>query len=87
MFRIIRWLCFPIARRLRVWPIMVYYVLAAILIGLRWSVFPPSEEMMAYLPVWLFSALYGFFLVGFPLLMVIFNRGWFKVPARRSTTG
>lgn len=82
MFRLIRWLCFPIARRLRVWPIAVYYALALALMLLRWRFYPPSEEMMAYIPIWLVSAVYGFFLFGFPLLMVIFNRGWFRVPAR-----
>lgn len=82
MFRIIRWLCFPLARRLGVWPIAIYYALALALLAVRWGVFPPSEQALDYLPAWFFPAIYGFFLAGFPLLMLIFNRAWYRIPVR-----
>ena len=82
MVRLIRWLCFPIARRIGWWPIAVYYALVTPLIVLRRLVYPLPDEAMAYLPAWFFPALYGFVLVGFPLLAFIRKTGWYAVPER-----
>ena len=50
MFRIIRWLCFPIARSLGWWPIAVYYALVIPLIVVRRIVYPLPPEAVEQLP-------------------------------------
>lgn len=50
MFRIIRWLCFPIARALGWWPIAVYYALVIPLIVVRRIVYPLPPEAVEQLP-------------------------------------
>ena len=35
MFRLIRWLCFPIARRLHTWPMLIFFALAGSLAAMR----------------------------------------------------
>ena len=82
MFRIIRWLCFPIARSLGWWPIAVYYALVIPLIVVRRIIYPLPPEALERVPVWLFPAIYAFVLVGFPLLVRLTNADWFKVPAK-----
>jgi hypothetical protein len=86
MFRLIRWMCFPIARRLGVWPIAVYYTLAVALVTVRWVWFPPSEQAMTYLPDWAFPAIYSIVFVVYPALMLAFRRRWFRVPQREAQT-
>lgn len=82
MFRLIRLVCFPIARRIGCWPIAVYFALVGPLIVIRRIVYPLPEDALAQLPVWFFPALYGFVLVGFPLLAYVRKGGWFDVPER-----
>jgi len=82
MFRIIRWLCFPIARSLGWWPIAVYYALVIPLIVVRRIVYPLPLEAVEQMPEWLFPAIYAFVLVGFPLLVWLRNREWYRVQER-----
>lgn len=83
MLRLIRWLCFPIARRLGVWPIAVYYGLAVTVVIGRRLVWPLPEEAALYVPGWVFPAVYAVFLLVFPLLALMRRQGWYRVPDRR----
>lgn len=82
MFRIIRWLCFPIARALGLWPIAVYYALVIPLMIVRRIVYPLPPEAAEQMPEWLFPAIYACVLVGFPLLVWLRNREWYRVQER-----
>jgi hypothetical protein len=86
MFRLIRWLCMPIARRLGVWPIGVYFALLVPITVLRRVIYPPSAEAMAYIPEGVIPALLGLFFVVFPLWAWLFDRKWYRVPPRASET-
>jgi hypothetical protein len=83
MFRLIRWLCFPVARRFGVWPMAVYFGILIPLTAVRWIWFPPSGQALAYVPVWLFPALYAIFFVVFPLWVWFRNRSWYEIPQRK----
>ena len=86
MFRLIRWLCFPIARRLGAWPIGVYFALLVPITILRRVVYPPSPEAMAYIPDWLIPSLLGLFFVVFPIWAWLFAKRWYQVPPRDATS-
>lgn len=82
MFRIIRWLCFPISRALGWWPIAVYYALVVPLIVVRRILYPLPPDVVAQVPSSLFPAVYAFVLAGFPMLVWLRNREWYRVQAR-----
>ena len=82
MFRLIRWLCIPIARRIGVWPIAVYFGLLIPITLLRRVIYPPSAQAMAYIPDWLIPAMLTLFFVVFPLWTWFFAKRWYRVEPR-----
>lgn len=82
MLRLIRWLCFPIARQFGWRPIAVYFGLVLPLIVARRLVWPLPPEAAEALPSWFFPTLYAFVLIGLPLLFWLRNRDWYRVQRR-----
>lgn len=82
MLRLIRWLCFPIARRLGWWPIAVYYALTIPLVLIRRLIWPLPPEITAQLPAWAYPAFYGFVFVGLPAVLWLRNREWYRPQQR-----
>lgn len=78
MFRLVRWLCFPLARRFNTYPLLIYYILALILVGLRRWVIPLSAQAQMVLPPYFMTSLMIAVLVVVPVVLVMRNRDWIR---------
>ena len=98
MFRLIRWLCFPIARRLNTWPMLVFYALAGSLVGVRtwfrggpeYLLSLPAEytaEMDPVLATWLLPAVYTLTFIIFPVYTLFFDRRWWQIARAEELSG
>lgn len=87
MFRLIRWLCFPIAIRIGWPPIRVYVLLVVSLIAVR-TMARGGPEYLFRLPdfalehidpavaPWILPTAYGFALIVFPAYAWLFDKRW-----------
>lgn len=90
MFRLIRWLCFPITRRLHAWPMLVFFALAGSLVAVRTYFrggpeylfsLPPqlTSEMEPMLATWLLPVVYTITFVIFPVFTLFFDKRWWRI--------
>lgn len=87
MFRIIRWLCFPIATRIGQPPIRVYFILISLLVAIR-TMLRGGPDYLFVLPdyaaqyvdpaiaPWILPAVYVFAFLVFPAYTLAFDRRW-----------